>query len=105
MQTIIFLALLFYLLAAERDPLKTAADLLPLSPVTKQRASSAFSSSMRGVFIAAIKLSAFHALFTWLSLTLASVHLVYMSTVASAVCHEPFARYLKYRLCMEMQLL
>ena len=89
MQTIIFLALLFYMLAAENDPLKTLADLLPLSPATKQRARVAFSNSMRGVFIAAVKLSAFHALFTWLSLTLANVHLVYMSTVASAVVPTP----------------
>jgi hypothetical protein len=85
---IIFLALLFYLLATESDPLASAADLLPLSDSARLRASHALTISMRGVFVACIKLSAFHALFTWLSLSASNVHLVYMSTVASAVSHS-----------------
>lgn len=82
---VIFLALLFYLLAAETDPLTSLTRLLPLSAVARHRTSLAFASAMRGVIVCALKLAAFHALFTWLSFSLFSVHLVYLSTVASAV--------------------
>ena len=48
MQLTLFLALLFYLLAAQREPLVHAVGVLPLSEAAKQRSAAAFNRALGG---------------------------------------------------------
>lgn len=48
MQFTLFLALLYYLLAAQREPLVHAVGVLPLSEGGKQRAAAAFNKALGG---------------------------------------------------------
>lgn len=48
MQLMLFLALLFYLLAAQREPLVHAVGVLPLSEAAKQRSAAAFNRALGG---------------------------------------------------------
>eukprot|EP00887_Chlorella_sp_A99_P007660 scaffold20.g7660.t1 len=86
MQLALFLALLYYLLAARRDPLALAVGVLPLSESGRQRAAGALSRALGGVFLSSMKLVAFHGGFTWLTFRAFSIPLVYTAAVASAVC-------------------
>lgn len=54
-QFTLFFALLYYLLAAEADPLLYAVRLLPLSDSGRQQAATALSDALRGVFLCALK--------------------------------------------------
>lgn len=54
-QLTLFFALLYYLLAAEADPLLYAVRLLPLSDGGRQQTATALSDALRGVFLCALK--------------------------------------------------
>ncbi|GAB4819140.1 hypothetical protein N2152v2_006186 [Parachlorella kessleri] len=86
MQLTLFLALLFYLLAATREPLAHAVGVLPLSEGGKQRAASAFTKALGGVFVSSVKLVAFHSAFTWLTFRMFALPLTYTATVLCAAC-------------------
>ena len=60
MQFTLFFALLYYLLAAEADPLLYAVRLLPLSDSGRQQAATALSDALRGVFLCALKVPHCH---------------------------------------------
>ena len=63
-----------------------AGRILPMSETARQHTADSFSEALRGVFQSALKLAVFHAVFTWLTFRAFSIQLVYVSTVASAVC-------------------
>ena len=91
-QVVVFLALLFYLLAAKYDPVAAVLEMVPLPPDARLRISSSVERSMRGILLCTAKLAFFHAMFTWLTFRWFEVHLVYLSCLASAV--SSFARLL-----------
>lgn len=62
-QFTLFFALLYYLLAAEADPLLYAVRLLPLSDNGRQQAATALSDALRGVFLCALKVPFCHSIF------------------------------------------
>ena len=78
--------MLFLLLSAQQDPLQQAVRILPMSETAREHTAASFSEALRGVFQSALKLAVFHAVFTWLTFRAFSIQLVYVSTVASAVC-------------------
>lgn len=63
-QFTLFFALLYYLLAAEADPLLYAVRLLPLSDNGRQQAATALSDALRGVFLCALKVPFCHSIFS-----------------------------------------
>ena len=85
-QFTLFVAMLFLLLSAQQDPLQQAVRILPMSETAREHTAASFSDALRGVFQSALKLAVFHAVFTWLTFRAFSIQLVYVSTVASAVC-------------------
>ncbi|DBA70834.1 TPA: hypothetical protein ACH3X2_011607 [Trebouxia sp. C0005] len=85
-QFTLFVAMLFLLLSAQQDPLQQAVRILPMSETAREHTAASFSEALRGVFQSALKLAVFHAVFTWLTFRAFSIQLVYVSTVASAVC-------------------
>lgn len=78
--------MLFLLLSAQQDPIQQAVRILPMSETAREHTASSFSDALRGVFQSALKLAVFHAVFTWLTFRAFSIQLVYVSTLASAVC-------------------
>lgn len=82
----LFVAMLFLLLSGQQDPLQQAVRILPMSETAREHTAASFSDALRGVFQSALKLAVFHAVFTWLTFRAFSIQLVYVSTVASAVC-------------------
>ncbi len=85
-QFTLFVAMLFLLLSAQHDPLQQAVRILPMSETAREHTAASFSEALRGVFQSALKLAVFHAVFTWLTFRAFSIQLVYVSTLASAVC-------------------
>ncbi|KAL3143003.1 hypothetical protein ABBQ38_003282 [Trebouxia sp. C0009 RCD-2024] len=85
-QFTLFVAMLFLLLSAQQDPIQQAVRILPMSETAREHTATSFSDALRGVFQSALKLAVFHAVFTWLTFRAFSIQLVYVSTVASAVC-------------------
>ena len=85
-QFTLFVAMLFLLLSAQQDPLQQAVRILPMSETAREHTAASFSEALRGVFQSALKLAVFHAVFTWLTFRAFHIHLVYVSTLASAVC-------------------
>ncbi|KFM24544.1 Transmembrane protein 245 [Auxenochlorella protothecoides] len=74
LQATLFLALLYYLLAAPQDPLAKALG-------------AGYPWERRGsVLLASAKLMAFHGVFTWLTFRVFGVPLAYTAAVLSAVC-------------------
>jgi hypothetical protein len=59
--------------------------LLLLLQASQDRAIHAVTKTMTGVFVSSLKLSAFHAGFTWLTLRCFDTHFVCLATAASAV--------------------
>ncbi|GMH35217.1 hypothetical protein BSKO_03085 [Bryopsis sp. KO-2023] len=84
-QFILFGMVLLYLLAAEQDPFWNVIRLLPVSEANRISALDAVGSAMQAVFLSAIKLAAFHALFTWLTFRAFGIEFAYLSAVASLV--------------------
>ena len=82
----LFVAMLFLLLSAKRDPFQQAVGILPMSETAREHTAASFSEALRGVFQSALKLAVFHAVFTWLTFRAFSVQLVYVPTLLSAVC-------------------
>ena len=71
--------------------------LQPLSDDARERTATAFSEALKSVFVSTIKLTAFHAVFTWLTYRypcesaaeatacrIFGIHLMYLSILASA---------------------
>ena len=85
-QFTLFVTMLFLVLSAQQDPLQQAVRILPMSETAREHTAASFSDALRGVFQSALKLAVFHAVFTWLTFRAFSIQLVYVSTVASAVC-------------------
>lgn len=83
-QAALFLTLLYYLLAAETDPLTRAVALMPLPPAARDRAAASLNAALGGVFMSMLKLASFHGLFAWLTFRVAGAPLAYTSAVASA---------------------
>ena len=54
-QFILFAGLLYVLLSADSDPVLYVVRVLPLSCSSQKQAAAAFSNSMRGVFLCALK--------------------------------------------------
>ncbi|WIA18476.1 hypothetical protein OEZ85_009932 [Tetradesmus obliquus] len=81
----VFASVLYTLLALDIDPVERLLQLLPMSEASQDRASRAVTRAMRGVFVSSLKLSAFHAGFTWLTLRAFDAHFVCLATAASAV--------------------
>lgn len=81
---VLFLNLLFYLLAAERDWLTMALEFLPQHE--QGRVQTILSETISGVFIVNAKMALYHALFTFLVLRIMDVHFVYTISALSAVC-------------------
>ena len=54
-QFILYAGLLYVLLSADSDPLLYIVRVLPLSHSSQKQAAAAFSDSMRGVFLCALK--------------------------------------------------
>lgn len=79
----LFLNLLYYLLAAERDWLTSALDFLPSNDAAHVQ--EVLSSTVRQVFIVNVKVSTYHALFTFFVLRVAGVHFVYTCTALSGI--------------------
>ncbi|KAI3438020.1 hypothetical protein D9Q98_000463 [Chlorella vulgaris] len=86
MQLMLFLALLYYLLAAQADPLLAAAGMLPLSEAGRQRTAVALNRALGGVLVSSIKLIAFHGCFSWITFRVMGLPLTYTSSVAAAAC-------------------
>ncbi|KAL6780470.1 hypothetical protein ACKKBF_B13030 [Auxenochlorella protothecoides x Auxenochlorella symbiontica] len=86
LQATLFLALLYYLLAAPQDPLAKALGVLPLSEAGRERAALELNQALSGVLLASAKLMAFHGVFTWLTFRVFGVPLAYTAAVLSAVC-------------------
>jgi predicted PurR-regulated permease PerM len=83
-QAALFLTLLYYLLAAQTDPLARAVALLPLPPAARLRAATALNAALGGVFMSMLKLAAFHGLFAWVTFRIFGAPLAYTTSVASA---------------------
>jgi predicted PurR-regulated permease PerM len=83
-QAALFLTLLYYLLAAQTDPLARAVALLPLPPAARLRAATALNAALGGVFMSMLKLAAFHGLFAWITFRIFGAPLAYTTSVASA---------------------
>ena len=83
-QAALFLTLLYYLLAAQTDPLARAVELLPLPPAARLRAAAALNAALGGVFMSMLKLAAFHGLFSWITFRIFGAPLAYTTSVASA---------------------
>jgi hypothetical protein len=83
-QAALFLTLLYYLLAAQTDPLARAVALLPLPPAARLRAATALNAALGGVFMSMLKLAAFHGLFAWVTFRIFGAPLGYTTSVASA---------------------
>jgi len=83
-QAALFLTLLYYLLAAQTDPLARAVALLPLPPTARLRAATALNAALGGVFMSMLKLAAFHGLFAWVTFRIFGAPLAYTTSVASA---------------------
>lgn len=79
----LFLNLLYYLLAAERDWLTSVLSFLP--GVDAARGHAVVSGTIRQVFVINTKVLAYHALFTLLVLRLANAHFVYTCVALSAL--------------------
>ncbi|EFN55069.1 hypothetical protein CHLNCDRAFT_134947 [Chlorella variabilis] len=86
MQLMLFLALLYYLLAARADPLLAAAGMLPLSEAGRQRTAMALNRALGGVLVSSMKLIAFHGCFSWITFRVMNLPLTYTASVASAAC-------------------
>lgn len=84
-QAMLFIFLLYALLAAKTDPLTYTIRVLPLSDYAREKTAAAFSDALKSVFVSTIKLAAFHALFTWLTFRMFGIHLIYLSVLASAI--------------------
>jgi predicted PurR-regulated permease PerM len=84
-QLVLFLALLYYLLAARRDPLLHAAAVLPLSDRGRRRVAAALNRALGGVLSSMLRLVIFHGAFTWLLHSILNAPLVYTTTVASGI--------------------
>ena len=61
-QFLLFAGLLYVLLSADSDPLLYVVGVLPLSRSSQKQAAAAFSDSMRGVFLCALKVCFKHVL-------------------------------------------
>ncbi|KAK9806751.1 hypothetical protein WJX72_001428 [[Myrmecia] bisecta] len=85
-QFMLFAASLFYLLAAETDPLLHVVRIMPLSDTAREHAAAEFSRAMRGVFLSALNLAVFHATFTWLTFRAFGVPFAYFGTLVCGVC-------------------
>lgn len=83
-QAALFLTLLYYLLAAQTDPLARAVALLPLPPAARLRVATALNAALGGVFMSMLKLAAFHGLFAWVTFRIFGAPLAYTTSVASA---------------------
>jgi hypothetical protein len=83
-QAALFLTLLYYLLAARRDPLARLAALLPLPDASRARAAAAVNAALGGVFLTMLKLAALHGLLSWLSFRALRAPVPYASAAASA---------------------
>ena len=86
LQFALFVAMLFLLLSAEQEPLQQAMRILPMSESAREHTAASFSQALRGVFLSALKLAVFHSLFTWVTFRAFSIQLVYVGTLASALC-------------------
>jgi predicted PurR-regulated permease PerM len=84
-QAMVWATVLFYLLAMGNDPVAICLELLPISGHARAKASETITNAMRGVFVSSLKLSVFHALFSWLTLSMAGCHFVYLLTALSTV--------------------
>lgn len=84
-QLMLYGTLLLYLLASDRDPLLQVLNLLPVSNENRLRARNAIGRAMGSVFSSAIKLAAFHSLFTFLTFAAFGVDMPCLSAVTSMV--------------------
>lgn len=75
--------MLLLLLIAEKDPIHHVVQLLPVSETSRQQASDTILKAIRAVFLSALKLAAFHAMFTWVTFRIFGVHFAYLLAVAS----------------------
>lgn len=85
LQLTLFLALLYYLLAADRDPILHAANVLPLSEVGRKKVVAALNHALGGVLSSMMKLVFFHVAWSWLIHSVLDAPLVYATSVASGV--------------------
>eukprot|EP00435_Cladocopium_sp_Y103_P064063 s136_g25.t1 len=83
-QTIVFMTALFYLLSAEESCLAVVGEFLRV--VDQNQVIFAITEKvMRAVLVSAMKMSAFHALFTWLLYSFGQLPIVVVPTVLSAI--------------------
>eukprot|EP00434_Breviolum_minutum_P023894 symbB.v1.2.021084.t1/scaffold1805.1/size100715/3 len=83
-QTVVFLTALFYLLSAEESCLAVVGEFLRVVD-HKQVIFKITERVMRAVLVSAMKMSAFHALFTWLLYSFGQLPIVVVPTVLSAI--------------------
>jgi len=82
---ILFFTALFYLLVASDDrgsyiPFKWFLFIFPEDGGTRVMVQEAISQAINEVFLSLVKTSVFHVLWTWLTLTILGVRIVYIST-------------------------
>lgn len=82
---ILFFTTLFYLLVASDDrgsyiPFKWFLFIFPKDGGTRVMVQEAITQAINEVFLSLVKISIFHALWTWLTLTILGVRIVYIST-------------------------
>lgn len=83
-QFVVFMTALFYLLSAEESCLAVVGEFLRVVD-HKQVIFKITERVMRAVLVSAMKMSAFHALFTWLLYSFGQLPIVVVPTVLSAI--------------------
>ncbi|CAE7510081.1 Tmem245 [Symbiodinium pilosum] len=83
-QAVVFITALFYLLSAKESCLAVVGEFLKVVD-QKQVIFRISERVMRAVLVSAMKMSAFHALFTWLLYSFGNLPVVVVPTVLSAV--------------------
>ena len=87
---VVYLTCLYYLLASEDDPLSLAVGMVPMRRERRAKVIATINNAVRRVFSCSLKMAAFHAGFTWLTLRVCEtagyyIHFTYCLVIAAAV--------------------
>lgn len=86
--SIVFMTTLFYLLSSSRDqylPMKWITSLIPAGGGSDNKYSKALENSIRDVFGASMKMSAFYGLYTWMTHSAFGLQVVYLPAALAAI--------------------
>eukprot|EP01029_Cantina_marsupialis_P017760 TRINITY_DN3_c0_g4_i2.p1 TRINITY_DN3_c0_g4~~TRINITY_DN3_c0_g4_i2.p1 ORF type:complete len:742 (+),score=144.11 TRINITY_DN3_c0_g4_i2:79-2304(+) len=88
---LLFFTLSYYLLAAKKDVVSYLTGIVPLQLGQRKDISEALSKKLQSFFVTSLKLMLFNGLYTWLSLSLFSLHFRFsMALLSACACVLPF---------------